>query len=269
MAETDAAAAAHSSCPGESQAGSRTSNGGAAMKRHHQRIVFWCLFACILAMTALLIGERQRGRERVAALGTQMPLDAPTATTTSVTMDFANDADGSINAGVREIALPTDSNARARALIDHLISQYSQPGSAHPLQPGGAVNEVFLVPLPVVGYATGSPVAGQQADRQATVLVASTDPHTLQPLAPGGELAVVNLRSAFADQHPSGVEVESLTLLSIIGTLHANLPQIEQVRFLVDGAPRETLAGHADLMRIYPSRDTTTVVQDMAAGNGH
>ena len=28
------------------------------------------------------------------------------------------------------------------------------------------------------------------------------------------------------------------TLESIIGTLHANLPQIEQVRFLVDGQPR-------------------------------
>ena len=29
-------------------------------------------------------------------------------------------------------------------------------------------------------------------------------------------------------EHPSGVETESLTLLSMVGTLHANLPQIEQ-----------------------------------------
>jgi hypothetical protein len=69
---------------------------------------------------------------------------------------------------------------------------------------------------------------------------------------------VIDLRSSFVNQHPSGVEVESLTLLSILGTLHANLPQIEQVRFLVDGQPRETLAGHADLLRTYPSRDTVT-----------
>jgi hypothetical protein len=245
------------------------------MNPRHQRIVFWCLVVCILGMTALLIGKRQRGRERVAALGMQMPLDAPTATTTTVTMAFANDADGSINAGVREIALPTDSNARARALIDHLISQYAQPGSAHPLLPGAAVNEVFLVPLPIVGYTTApTPTAAvhpdhqDHADRQPTVLVAS-DANALQPLSPGGELAVIDLRSTFADQHPSGVEVESLTLLSIIGTLHANLPQIEQVRFLVDGAARETLAGHADLLRTYPSRDTTTAVRDMADGAGH
>jgi hypothetical protein len=238
------------------------------MTPRHQRIVFWCLVACILAMTAVLIGERQRGRDRIAALGDQTPLDAPTATTTSVTMDFANDADGSIDAGVREIALPTDSNARARALIDHLIAQYAQPGSAHPLQPGAAVNEVFLVPLPIMGYAAGNTKAAQHPERQATVPVAA-DADALQPLFPGGELAVVDLRSSFADQHPSGVEVESLTLLSIIGTLHANLPQIEQVRFLVDGAARETLAGHADLMCIYPSRNTTTEARAMADENGH
>ena len=87
--------------------------------------------------------------------------------------------------------------------------------------------------------------------------VANPDPNALQPKSPGGVLAVINLRSSFVNAHPSGVEVESLTLLSILGTLHASIPQIEQVRFLVDGQPRETLAGHADLLRTYPSRDTT------------
>jgi hypothetical protein len=33
--------------------------------------------------------------------------------------------------------------------------------------------------------------------------------------------------------------------------LHENFPAVEQVRFLVDGQPRETLAGHADLTRTY------------------
>ena len=70
-----------------------------------------------------------------------------------------------------------------------------------------------------------------------------------------GLIAVVNLRSSFVDNHPSGVEVESLTIQSIIGTLHANLPQIAQVRFLVNGQPRDTLAGHADLTRAYPAID--------------
>jgi hypothetical protein len=29
------------------------------------------------------------------------------------------------------------------------------------------------------------------------------------------------------------------------------MPEIAQVRFLVDGVPRDTLAGHADLTRTY------------------
>ena len=51
--------------------------------------------------------------------------------------------------------------------------------------------------------------------------------------------------------HPSGIETETLTLLSMISTLHANLPSVTEVRFLVDGEVRPTLAGHADLERTY------------------
>ena len=65
------------------------------------------------------------------------------------------------------------------------------------------------------------------------------------------ELAVVNLTGSFAASHPSGLETETLTVLSICATLHANLPRVTEVRFLVDGQPRATLAGHADLTRTY------------------
>ncbi len=76
--------------------------------------------------------------------------------------------------------------------------------------------------------------------------------HLIQHATAGaGQIAVVNLNGAFVDHHPSGILVETLTLLSILSTLHANLPQIAQVRFLVDGRPKETLAGHADLTRTY------------------
>ena len=227
----------------------------------HQRIVFWCLIACVVGMGVLLAVERQRGRDRIQALADATPLDAPTGTTEPVTFDLANDSDGTISPNSRQIALPEESNARARALIDHLIAEYALPGSPHPLPSGSAVAEVFLLPLPVVGHAVDTSASAAPAAAggfKATVPVASTDTNAVQPKEPGGELAVIDLRSTFANQHPSGVEVESLTLLSIVGTLHANLPQIEQVRFLVDGQARETLAGHADLLRMYPVRDTAT-----------
>ncbi len=229
------------------------------MIQRHQRIVFWCLIACIVGMGVLLAVERQRGRDRIQALGDATPLDAPTGMTEAVTLDLANDTDGTITAISRQIALPSEANARARALIEHLIAEYALPGSAHPLASGSAVAEVFLLSLPVVGHAVDTSTgATTKGGYRATVPVASTELNAQQPKEPGGELAVIDLRSTFTNQHPSGVEVESLTLLSILGTLHANLPQIEQVRFLVDGQARETLAGHADLLRTYPARDTVS-----------
>lgn len=71
-----------------------------------------------------------------------------------------------------------------------------------------------------------------------------------------GKMAVVNFSAAFAQSHPSGIEPETLTLLAVIGTLHANLPAITQVRFLVDDRQQETLAGHADLTLTYLAGET-------------
>jgi hypothetical protein len=76
---------------------------------------------------------------------------------------------------------------------------------------------------------------------------------------------VVNLAGAFADGHPSGIETEALTIESICGTLHANLPQITEVRFLVDGASRATLAGHADLTRTYLTAEAVTTTAETGA----
>ena len=218
------------------------------------RITFWSLIACIVAMAGFLFYEHQSARDRISSLSDQTPIDAPYTVSENITFDLANDADGSITATDRKIALPDEPTARARALLEHLVAEYSLPGSPHPLQSGSAVADVFLVALPV----TGHQVDASAGVTSSTTPVRSTDPDALQPVGPGGELAVINLHSNFVNSHPSGVEVESLTLLSMIGTLHENLPQIEQVRFLVDGQPHETLAGHADLLRTYPSRNTTS-----------
>lgn len=226
------------------------------MISRHQRILFWCLVGAILLMGGWLFHEHQQERTRLRSLADQTPIDAPYSDTEPITLDLANDDDGSITATTRQIALPQETTARARALIDHLIAEYAAPDSGHPLPSGAVVDGVFLLPLPVVGHAIDVD-ARSTPDHTPTKLVGAP-PDALQPAASGGELAVINLRSSFVNAHPSGVEVETLTLQSILGTLHANIPSIEQVRFLVDGQPRETLAGHADLLRTYPTRDTTT-----------
>ncbi len=205
----------------------------------YQKVLFYTLLAGIVLMAFFLVYERTQARERLAAQSDATPLEAPVLTgTESFTLDLASDTDGSVTAAQRQIALPMEPSVRARALLEKLVAEYALPNSLHPLQTGAAVDDVFLLQLPI---------APPAMDGTAQTSSSGSD----------GELAVINLRSTFVNDHPSGVEVEMLTILSMIGTLHANFPQITQVRFVVDGQPKETLAGHIDLGRTYPAIDTT------------
>jgi Sporulation and spore germination len=196
----------------------------------YQRILFWSLTAGIILMAAFLLHGCQQAHKRLAALNDATPIAAPTtASTEDVTLYLANDADASITPTTESLALPQEPTVRARALLDHLLSTYALPTSAHLLHSGPAVDDVFLLSDPT------------QTSSQKT-----------------NQLAVINLRGSFIDNHPSGILVEALTLQSIIGTLHAALPEVTTIRFLVDGQPHDTLAGHADLLRTYPATDTTT-----------
>jgi hypothetical protein len=192
----------------------------------YQRILFWSLVGSILLMMAFLLRGCNQAHKRLIALNDATPIAAPTsAATEEVTLYMASDADATVTATSGKAALPQEPSLRARALLDYLLGQYSLPGSKHPLQSGPAIDDVFLL-----------------ADSSSKEK---------------GQIAVINLHGAFAGNHPSGVEVEDLTVKSIIGTLHGALPKITKVRFLVDGQPHDTLAGHADLSRLYPAVDTT------------
>jgi hypothetical protein len=199
----------------------------------YQRILFWSLAAGIFLMAAFLLRGCEQAHERLGAPADTTPIAAPVAANTEdVTLYLANDTDASITPTTASASLPQAPTVRARALLEHLLATYANPGSAHPLQGGTAVDDVFLFPDPDPDSA---PASGPK-----------------QP----GQLAVINLHGAFVDNHPSGIQVEALTVESIIGTLHAAFPQITTIRFLVDGQPHDTLAGHADLLRTYPATDT-------------
>ena len=196
-----------------------------------QRILFWTLLVSSVVMAVVLLRMRERAMDRLLASAESMPLN-PSAgrPLQSVTMMMANDMDGSLQPVTQSLALPVDANARAHVILQHLIVNYARPGSKHPIAENKGVNEIFFMTLPL----------------EANQVVPGT-------------VAVVDLSTSFVDAHPSGIEPETLTLLSIIGTLHANFSQISQVRFLVDGQQRDTLAGHADLTRIYLASDAPGV----------
>jgi len=193
----------------------------------HQRILFAVLLAAALAMAGVLWHLRQRAHERLLAGEDSAPTKAPeVAPTERATLLVANDADGSLLMQARSMPLPADPGARARVILGELLDLYAAPDAAHPVGGGAAgIAQVFL--MPVAGSKTNS----------------------------GDELAVVNLTSNFVAGHPSGLETETLTVLSICGTLRENLPHVTEVRFLVDGQQRPNLAGHADLTRTYLTAD--------------
>jgi hypothetical protein len=148
------------------------------------------------------------------------PLAPPVAGPTErVTLFVAHDDNGSLRAEAAQIPLPSGRQQRAEELLRALLSLYLDKSSPHALGAGADIRSVYLVD-------------------------------------PG--VAVIDLNSAFADTHRSGVLVEELTVASLIHTISANTQGIVKVKILVDGKERETLAGHADLSSFY---DVTAVNQ--------
>ncbi len=212
----------------------------------YQRIAYWTLVGCIAIMAGVLIYSRMRSERRILAMRDQSPIPAPTdIPNEDASVALPNDADGTITLDQISLALPTEPSLRARVLLDRALTDLAAPTSTHPVPPGPAVTDVFLLPLPL-----RNPAA--PADDTTPPAADSTN-------AP--QLAVVNLTKSFADAHPSGIETEDLTIRTVVTTLQANFPQISQVRFLVDGQTRDTLAGHADLTRAYNVSDSMRVVK--------
>jgi Sporulation and spore germination len=178
----------------------------------------------VLILAALGIGVYAlHMRKTVAAIPVSKdtrPLAPPVAGPTErVTLFVAHDEDGSLRATSAQIPLPSGRQQRAEELLRALLALYLDKSSTHVLGSSADIRSVFLVD-------------------------------------PG--LAVIDLNSAFANTHRSGVLVEELTIASLIHTISANTPGILKVKILVDGKDRDTLAGHADLSDLY---DVTTVNQ--------
>jgi hypothetical protein len=172
------------------------------------------MLAAALGISAFM--WRMRGRDartQPAAITSSLPVAPPVSGPTEpVTLYVAFDDGGVLRPRSARIPLPSDRQQRGAEILRALLSVYEDKNSPHALGAGAEVRDVYL-------------------------------------LEPG--LAVVDLNSAFADGHRSGVLVEELTVASLVETLSVNLPGIAHVKFLVDGKDRDTLAGHADLSSAY------------------
>lgn len=141
-----------------------------------------------------------------------------------VSMLIAYDDDGVVRREKYDVALSGSPSDRTREILRELIRRYGQQPSPHPLSSGADVKNVFVME---------------------------------------NGLCVVDLNSAFAEGHRSGVLVERLTIASFVETVATNLPGITKVKFLIEGQDRQTLAGHADLKQIYDVNNVREMVKEM------
>jgi len=171
------------------------------------------LLAAVLGLSIYAWHMRGRAAATSVASVDTGPVVAPVAGVTErVTLFVAYDDLGILRPQPAQISMPSVRQQRAEEVLRALIALYLEKTSPHSLPPGSAIRSVYLVD-------------------------------------PG--LAVIDVNAAFADGHRSGVLAEELSVASLIETLSANISGIVKVKILVEGKPRDTLAGHADLSGLF------------------
>jgi spore germination protein GerM len=177
------------------------------------QIAIVILLFAVFGMGMYVLETKRRAELSEMRAQDQRPIAPPVAgSQENVTIWVARDADGSLHSERIQAALPDDRPERERALLRALLGKYETAGSLHPIGAGADIKAIYLLP---------------------------------------DGLAVLDMNAAFADRHPSGVLVETLTLASIAETLERNSPAVKRLKFLVEGKDRATLAGHADLSGTY------------------
>lgn len=182
------------------------------------------LLACVFAMGFYVLHLKRQSEEAAARVQVQSLAPHATGPQERVSVFIAYDDEGVIREESDSVPEVSEPSERAREVLRAVLARYLEKPSPHPLGPGSEVKDVYIV---------------------------------------NRNLAVVDINSDFANQHRSGVLVESLTIASLIETLAANVPQITRVKIMVDGKERDTLSGHADLMGTYNVTDVHALVKAM------
>jgi len=125
----------------------------------------------------------------------------------TITLYFPSYGDGKLLTEARLMKLSSDNIKAIRQILLALI-EGSHQGHGNALSPSTTIRAVFLTP---------------------------------------DGTAIVDLsQEALTDFQP-GIESESLAIYSIVDSICANIPQVKEVRFLVQGQEVQTLDGHIDL----------------------
>jgi hypothetical protein len=189
------------------------------------QIILAVLVFSVLALGYYALRLKRRAEALQTAIFDTRPMTPPVSGVPEVVRMFvADDRDGTIHKRQVSMVLPTSPSSRGLTLLRVLIAGYLENASTHKLGDGADIRGVYFV---------------------------------------SDTLAVVDANAEFADKHRSGALVEELTMASFVQTLSAAFPKLTQVKFLVDGKERETLAGHADLKAVYDVAAVNQLVREM------
>ena len=193
----------------------------------HYLVLTAVLFSIALAMAVYVWQLRRREVLNAPQAPSSEHVSPPaTGPVEQAKLWVVSDQEAALHTESISIPLMSNRQQRGEELLRALINRYREKNSPHPLSAGAELHDVYL-------------------------------------LDPG--LAVVDLNTACVDSQTSGVLAEELMLASIVETLAANVPGIVQVKILVDGQQRETLAGHADLSLAYEVTQVSELAKQLTA----
>ena len=66
-------------------------------------------------------------------------------------------------------------------------------------------------------------------------------------LIDNGTTAVLDLSREVRDNHPGGSHAERHTIFALVNAIALNIPDVRNVKLLIDGKEADTLAGHIDI----------------------
>lgn len=136
---------------------------------------------------------------------------------------LAFDDDGVLAERTLAAPLPEETSERIRAMLRSVLHAYAQQPSPHSVPPGSDVRAVYVT-------------------REG--------------------LCVIDVNATLAEGHRSGLLIEQFTALSLMGTVALNFDFIKEIKIVVEGQERVSLAGHAQLAMAYDAATVRAAVKE-------
>jgi hypothetical protein len=185
-----------------------------------------CLLVLAVSMAFYVWQLRNRSEWESAFAPVAQMLPPPhNGAPSDVTLWIAHDGTGVLTPQKNSVALSTDRQRKAEEMLRSLLLMYTGKNSPHHLPPAADVRNVYFVD-------------------------------------PG--LVVIDMNSELVNGQTSGILSEELTIASLAQTLSANFQGISRIKFLVNGKESDTLAGHADLSRVYSTSQISDLVKQLS-----